>query len=106
MDKYVLLKCCLCGSCASCRLTHHSASLTFLFVDTTQKINDIPLTESLKDTVERTSVYWDEVLAPALQQGKTLLIVGHENNLRSLLMRLEDIDPHDVLHLNLPRAVP
>lgn len=69
-------------------------------------LEDIPLTESLQDTVARSSVYWDEVLAPALQQGKTLLVVGHENNLRSLLMRLEDISQEDVLHLNLPRAVP
>jgi 2,3-bisphosphoglycerate-dependent phosphoglycerate mutase len=69
-------------------------------------LGEIPLTESLKDTVARSSVYWDEVLAPALRDGKTLLVVGHENNLRSLLMRLEDIDKDDILHLNLPRAVP
>jgi hypothetical protein len=69
-------------------------------------LGEIPLTESLKDTVARSSVYWDEVLAPALREGKTLLVVGHENNLRSLLMRLEDIDKDDILHLNLPRAVP
>ena len=34
------------------------------------------------------------------------MIVGHENNLRSMIMRLENIDPKDVINLSLPRAVP
>merc|ERR1712176_219627 len=66
----------------------------------------IPKAESLKDTLERSSVYWDEVLAPALQSGKTLLVCGHENNLRSLIMRLEGISEEDIIQLNLPRAIP
>jgi hypothetical protein len=66
----------------------------------------IPQTESLKCTKARSSVYWDEVLAPALRQGKTLLIVGHENNLRSLIMRLEGIPKEDIINLCMPRAIP
>jgi bisphosphoglycerate-dependent phosphoglycerate mutase family 1 len=69
-------------------------------------LDKIPLAESLKDTRARSSIYWDEVIAPALKLGKTVLVVGHENNLRSLLMRLEGIDEKDVINLNLPRAVP
>ena len=69
-------------------------------------IDEIPATESLKDTKARSRVYWDEVIAPSLKEGKTVLIVGHENNLRSLIMRLEDIAPQDIINLNLPRAVP
>jgi 2,3-bisphosphoglycerate-dependent phosphoglycerate mutase len=69
-------------------------------------LDELPKSESLKNTVERSSLYWDEVLAPALREGKTLLVVGHENNLRSLLMRLEDIAPEDIINLSLPRAVP
>lgn len=56
--------------------------------------------------MQRSRVYWDQVLAPALREGKTLLVVGHENNLRSLLMRLEGIPADDIIHLSLPRAVP
>ena len=56
--------------------------------------------------MQRTSVYWDQVLAPALRAGKTLLVVGHENNLRSIIMRLEGISPNDIINLSLPRAVP
>ena len=56
--------------------------------------------------MERSRVYWDETIAPALHNGKTILIVGHENNLRSLIMRLEDIPKEDIIDLCLPRAVP
>lgn len=66
----------------------------------------IPKTESLKETKARSSVYWDEVVAPELRAGKTVLIVGHENNLRSLIMRLEGISKEDIINLCLPRAVP
>ena len=68
--------------------------------------HQLPLAESLKCTMERSSVYWDNTIAPALKQGKTILIVGHENNLRSLIMRLEDIPKEDIIDLCLPRAVP
>lgn len=79
---------------------------SFIVENGQQMLDRIPKAESLKDTVARSSVYWNEVLAPALQNGKTLLVVGHENNLRSLIMRLEDIPPEDMINLNLPRAVP
>lgn len=66
----------------------------------------IPTAESLKDTIQRSKVYWDEKIAPALEKGKSLLVVGHENSLRSLLMMLEDIPEKDIIKLSLPRAVP
>lgn len=69
-------------------------------------LDEIPLTESLKCTKARSKIYWDDVIAPSLRSGKTLLIVGHENNLRSILMRLEGILPEDIINLNLPRAIP
>jgi 2,3-bisphosphoglycerate-dependent phosphoglycerate mutase len=69
-------------------------------------LDQIPTTESLHDTKMRSRVYWDEVIAPALRAGKTLLIVGHENNLRSMIMRLEDISKDDIINLDLPRGVP
>ena len=69
-------------------------------------LDRIPKSESLQDTMQRSSVYWDEVIAPALRNGKTLLVVGHENNLRSLIMRLEGISPTDIINLSMPRAIP
>mmetsp|Transcript_2348 Transcript_2348/g.3476 ORF Transcript_2348/g.3476 Transcript_2348/m.3476 type:complete len:368 (-) Transcript_2348:1283-2386(-) len=69
-------------------------------------LDKIPHSESLETTMHRSRVYWEDVLAPALRSGQTLLVVGHENNLRSLIMRLEDISPKDIINLSLPRAVP
>jgi hypothetical protein len=82
--------------------------LLFLLVlcEFMQMLQKVPKSESLKCTLQRSRVYWDKVLAPALRDGKTILVVGHENNLRSLIMNLENIAPNDVINLCLPRAVP
>ena len=70
-------------------------------------LDRLPQSESLKDTLARSKRYWEEVLVPAVRdQQQSVLVIGHENNLRSLLMHLEDLTPEQVLHLNLPRAVP
>mmetsp|Transcript_37905 Transcript_37905/g.70034 ORF Transcript_37905/g.70034 Transcript_37905/m.70034 type:complete len:372 (+) Transcript_37905:162-1277(+) len=69
-------------------------------------LDEIPRSEALKCTRARSKIYWDDVIAPSLRSGKTVLIVGHENNLRSLIMRLEGIKPEDIINLSLPRAVP
>ena len=66
----------------------------------------IPLSESLKDVTKRTSIFWDEVIVPQLKEGKRVMIVGHENNLRSIIKRLDDISNDDILHIELPRAIP
>lgn len=69
-------------------------------------LHKIPTCESLKCTLKRSKVYWEKKIIPSLEQGRTLLIVGHENNLRSLIMNLEGISEKDIINLCLPRAVP
>mmetsp|Transcript_4865 Transcript_4865/g.7086 ORF Transcript_4865/g.7086 Transcript_4865/m.7086 type:complete len:367 (-) Transcript_4865:82-1182(-) len=69
-------------------------------------LDQIPPGESLKMTVERAGKYWDEAIAPSLKEGKTVLVVGHENNLRSMIKRLEGICDERIINLSLPRAVP
>lgn len=66
----------------------------------------IPFSESLKMVTKRTSVFWDTVIIPELHKKKTVMIVGHENNLRSIIKRLDDISDEDILHIELPRAIP
>lgn len=70
------------------------------------RIHKLPKCESLKCTLARSKVYWEKKIVPSLAEGKTVLIVGHENNLRSLIMNLEGISEHDIINLCLPRAVP
>ena len=42
---------------------------------------DIPLTESLKDTVARVLPYWHETIAPTIKSGKKVVIAAHGNSL-------------------------
>jgi len=70
------------------------------------KESDIPLSESLKDVTARTSAFWDEVIVPQLREKKRLLIVGHENNLRSIIKRLDSISNENIINVELPRAIP
>ena len=66
----------------------------------------IPRSESLKDVTKRTSQFWDNEIVPQLNNRKKVMIVGHENNLRSLIKRLDNVSDEDILHVELPRAVP
>ena len=67
---------------------------------------DLPLTESLEITVERVVPYWDAIIKPALESGKTVLVAAHGNSLRALIMYLEHMSKEDVINLNLPTGVP
>ncbi len=66
----------------------------------------LPLTEALKDTVERILPYWKEVIAPTLQHFGQILIVAHGNSLRGIIKYLKNISEEEIVKLNLPTAVP
>ena len=67
---------------------------------------DIPLSECLKDTVERTLPYWDDAIVPALKRGKTVLIAAHGNSIRGMLKMLDNIADDDIVGLEIPTGVP
>jgi 2,3-bisphosphoglycerate-dependent phosphoglycerate mutase len=67
---------------------------------------DLPLTESLKDTVARFVPYWDDTIAPAVRSGKRVLIAAHGNSLRALLKHLDKISDTDIVELNIPTGIP
>ncbi len=68
--------------------------------------SDIPLTESLKDTVARFLPHWHDVIAPAIRDGKRVVIAAHGNSLRALVKYLDDVSEADILELNIPTAIP
>ncbi|MBN2273178.1 MAG: 2,3-diphosphoglycerate-dependent phosphoglycerate mutase [Bacteroidales bacterium] len=68
--------------------------------------NDLPLTECLKDTVERFLPYWHETIAPAIKSGKRVLIAAHGNSLRALVKYLDNMSDEEVISLNIPTGVP
>lgn len=67
---------------------------------------DLPLKESLKDTVARFLPYWHEVLAPVIKSGKRVLITAHGNSLRALVKYLDNISEADIVKLNIPTGIP
>jgi len=67
---------------------------------------ELPLTESLKDTVARFLPYWHETIAPSLQGGRRVLIAAHGNSLRALVKYLDDMSEAEIVDLNIPTGIP
>ena len=68
--------------------------------------DEMPVGESLKDTIARVLPYWDSNIAPELRQGKNVLIAAHGNSLRALIKYLMNISDEKILELNLPTGTP
>jgi 2,3-bisphosphoglycerate-dependent phosphoglycerate mutase len=67
---------------------------------------DIPVTECLKDTVERFIPYWHESIVPELKKGKKIVISAHGNSLRALVKYLDHISDDEIPQLNIPTGIP
>lgn len=67
---------------------------------------DIPLTESLKETVKRVVPYWENNIASQLISGKRVLIAAHGNSLRALVKYLDKIPDEEIVKLNIPTGIP
>ncbi|MDR9857219.1 2,3-diphosphoglycerate-dependent phosphoglycerate mutase [Paenibacillus sp. VCA1] len=67
---------------------------------------EIPLGESLKDTIARVVPYWEAEIVPHIKAGEHVLVVAHGNSLRALMKVLENISDEDIVDLNIPTAVP
>jgi 2,3-bisphosphoglycerate-dependent phosphoglycerate mutase len=67
---------------------------------------DLPLTESLKETVARFIPYWENTIAPRVKAGERVLIVAHGNSLRALVKHLDGMSEAEILELNIPTGIP
>jgi 2,3-bisphosphoglycerate-dependent phosphoglycerate mutase len=70
------------------------------------KAQDVPLTECLKDTVERVIPFWTESMAPAIKAGKRIVVAAHGNSIRALVKYLDGISDEDIVSLNIPNGIP
>ena len=68
--------------------------------------SDVPLTECLKDTVERVVPFWNESIAPTIQSGKRVVIAAHGNSIRALIKYLDGVSDGDIVGLNIPNGIP
>jgi len=68
--------------------------------------DELPLTECLKDTVNRFLPYWEKRIAPTIKSGKKVIIAAHGNSLRALVKYLDNIPDEEIVGLNIPTGVP
>ncbi len=68
--------------------------------------DELPLTECLKDTVERFLPYWKDTIAPTVRAGTRVLISAHGNSLRALVKYLDKVPDDDIVGLNIPTGIP
>lgn len=68
--------------------------------------DELPLTESLKDTIKRVVPYYENEIKPHLENNEKVLIVAHGNSLRALIMYLEHLTKEEIIGLNIPTGIP
>ncbi len=69
-------------------------------------VEEIPMTESLKEVIERLIPYWETEIKPALLENDDLLITAHGNSLRALVMHLKNMSREEILGFNIPTGIP
>jgi 2,3-bisphosphoglycerate-dependent phosphoglycerate mutase len=67
---------------------------------------DLPLAESLADTVARFLPYWEEAIVPQVRGGRRVVIAAHGNSLRALVKHLDGVSEAEIVGLNIPTGIP
>ena len=67
---------------------------------------EIPLTESLKEVIERFIPYWEGEILPTLKEEEEVLVAAHGNSLRALVMHLKNMSKEEILKFNIPTGIP
>lgn len=68
--------------------------------------DELPLAESLQDTIARVRPCWEELIAPALRMHDTVLVSAHGNSLRGLLMMLFHLTAEQIVSVEIPTGRP
>ncbi len=67
---------------------------------------ELPLAESLADTVARFLPYWQATIAPAIRAGRRVILAAHGNSLRALVKHLDGLSEEAIVGLNIPTGIP
>lgn len=68
--------------------------------------SELPLTESLKDCLERALPHWIDHIAPKIMEGKRILISASGNSLRAIVKHLDDLPDEDITQVTIPTGIP
>ena len=67
--------------------------------------DQLPLTESLKDCMERTEPMWKDRIQREIKLGRNVLVVAHANTLRGLVKTMDQIGDDDIKGASSRRPV-
>jgi 2,3-bisphosphoglycerate-dependent phosphoglycerate mutase len=70
------------------------------------KEEEIPLTESLKDTEDRVLPFWNDIIVPTIKDGKRIIISAHGNSIRAIMKFVEELDPKEIEMVEVPTGIP
>ena len=68
--------------------------------------SELPLTESLEDTVKRVVPYFYKEIIPEIKKGKKILVVAHGNSIRGLIKYFDKLTDEEIVDMDIPNAVP
>ena len=66
----------------------------------------LPVTESLKTTLDRVQPYWNATIAPRLAGESTILIAAHGNSLRAIVKLLFGLSSEAIIDVEIPTGNP
>lgn len=66
----------------------------------------IPMGENLETTLDRVIPFWEDQIAPAVLDRKTILVAAHGNSLRALIKYIEEIPDDEIMALEIPTGQP
>ncbi len=67
---------------------------------------NIPLGESLEDTMQRVVPFYQKEIEPKLKKDENVLVVAHGNSLRSLIKYIENISDKEIMNVEIPLGIP
>lgn len=67
---------------------------------------ELPLGESLKDTIARVVPYFEGTVRKDMERGKRVLIAAHGNSIRALVYHFERCSEDEITKINIPTGVP
>ncbi len=67
---------------------------------------DLPVGESLEDTIKRVLVYWENDIVPQIKANKKIIIAASGNSLRALIKHIDNISDDDIVGLEIATGTP
>lgn len=67
---------------------------------------NLPLAESLKDTIDRVLPYWSDTIFPSLMRHEHVLVVAHANSIRAIVKDIKNIPDENVASIEIPAGIP